>query len=153
MRGRGRGQRQRGGGNNRGGGGIRSRAWCFTINNYKSVPETLPDKMKYLCFGKEVGKENKTPHLQGYVMFKHAVYRPSKYFEQYGNGHFEVARGSVQQNIAYCSKEGDFAEFGVQPQDAARRGARGGPYGARGGEMEIARYVLKILSKIFKLNF
>ena len=109
--------------------------------------------MKYLCFGKEVGKENGTPHLQGYVMFKYAVYRPSKYFEQYGNGHFEVARGSAQQNIAYCSKEGDFAEFGVQPQDAARRGARGGPYGARGGEMEIARYVLKILSKIFKLNF
>ena len=130
----GRGGRGRGGG---GRGGTKARRWTFTINNYKGVPASLPSNMRYLCFGKEVGKENGTPHLQGFVEFKNPVYCPSKYFDEYGKGHFEKTRGSVKDNTEYCSKEGDFTEFGRRPVD---RRSEQGHHGAKGGQMEIARW-------------
>ena len=120
-------------GGRRGQGGEKSRSFSFTINNYKSVPTGLHPKMKYLCFGKEVGKENGTPHLQGYVVFKNAHRKPHQYFLEHGHGHFEITRGTPKQNIDYCSKDGDFTEFGTRPME--RREA-----GRRGGEMEIERW-------------
>ena len=151
--GRGGGQRAgRGGGrgDGRGGGrGVRARNWVFTINHYRDFPKELPSgppPVAYLCFGKEVS-QNGTPHLQGYVSFKNAVYRPSRFFEQYGNGHFSMARGSADENAEYCAKEGQFTEFGIRPQsraDQGHHGALGGPMGARGarrrGEVEIERW-------------
>ena len=126
--------RGRGRGRERGGyGAQRSRSFSFTINNYKSVPTVLHPKMKYLCFGKEVGKENATPHLQGYVVFKNQHWKPHQYFLQHGHGHFEITRGTAQQNIDYCSKDGDFTEFGTRPMDPKKGGRRG-------GEMEIERW-------------
>ena len=133
--GRGRG---RGGGGVGAGRGVRARKWCFTINNYRGVPEELPrgpPPVVYLCYGKEVSSTG-TPHLQGYVCFKNAVYRPSRFFQQYGNGHFSMARGSADQNIEYCSKEGDFTEFGTRPQGRDAQGH----HGRRGGELEIERW-------------
>ena len=103
--------------------------------------------MDYLCYGKEVGKETGTPHLQGLVVFKNRVWRPHKYFLEHGHGYFQPTRGTIQENIDYCSKDGDFSEFGKVPQDRNQQGhhgAKGGAYGARGGarggEMEIARW-------------
>ena len=132
--GRGRGRGERGGR----GRGVKARSWVFTINNYRDFPKELPrgpPPVKYLCFGKEVS-QNGTPHLQGYVSFKNAVYRPSRFFEQYGNGHFEMARGSADQNAEYCAKEGDFTEFGTRPQSRADQGH----HGRRGGELETERW-------------
>ena len=126
-----------GGRTKRGHGAEKSRSFSFTINNYKSVPTGLHSKMKYLCFGKEVGKENNTPHLQGYVVFKNAHWKPHQYFLEHGHGHFEITRGTPQQNIEYCSKDGQFTEFGTRPMDRREAGRRGGK---RGGEMEIERW-------------
>ena len=95
--------------------------------------------MVYLCFGKEVS-QNGTPHLQGYVSFKNAVYRPSRFFEQYGNGHFSMARGSADQNAEYCAKEGDFTEYGTRPQSRADQGHHGAMGGRRGGDVEQDRW-------------
>ena len=49
--------------------------YCFAINNWteedhEAVLSLYPDKAKYLIFGKEVGKERLTPHLQGCVQLK-----------------------------------------------------------------------------------
>ena len=132
--------RARGGRVSRGGyGGQKSRSFSFTINNYKSVPTGLHPKMKYLCYGKEVG-ENGTPHLQGYVVFKNQHWKPHQYFLEHGHGHFEITRGTPQQNIDYCSKDGNFTEYGTRPMDPKEAGRRGGAYGGRGGEMEIERW-------------
>ena len=109
-------------------GGQKSRSFSFTINNYKSVPTGLHPKMKYLCYGKEVG-ENGTPHIQGYVVFKNQHWKPHQYFLEHGHGHFEITRGTPQQNIDYCSKEGNFTEFGTRPMDPKK-----------GGKMEIERW-------------
>ena len=135
--------RGRGRGRGRGAGrGVRARNWCFTINNYRDVPKELPQgppQVVYLCFGKEVS-QNGTPHLQGFVSFKNAVYRPSRFFEQYGQGHFEMARGSADQNAEYCGKDGDFTEFGNRPQNRADQGHHGDQGGRRGGQLEIDRW-------------
>ena len=134
MRGRGRGR----GAGQAEGGGAKYRRWCFTINNYKAVPTGLPTNVavRYLCFGKEVGKQTGTPHLQGFVEFKHQVYRPHRFFAECGHGYFQPTRGTVQENIDYCSKDGDFSEFGVRPQDRQQQGH----HGVKGGKMEIARW-------------
>ena len=145
--GRGRGGRGRGGGQAGGarGRGIRARNWAFTINNYRDFPKDLPrgpPPVVYLCFGKEVS-QNGTPHLQGYVSFKNAVYRPSRFFEQYGEGHFEMARGTADENAEYCAKDGDFTEFGKRPEsraDQGRHGWQGGRHGRQGGDLEIERW-------------
>ena len=141
-RGRGRGGGQAGGARGR---GIRARNWAFTINNYRDFPKDLPrgpPPVVYLCFGKEVS-QNGTPHLQGYVSFKNAVYRPSRFFEQYGEGHFEMARGTADENAEYCAKDGDFTEFGKRPEsraDQGRHGWQGGRHGRQGGDLEIERW-------------
>ena len=102
--------------------------------------------MVYLCFGKEVS-QNGTPHLQGYVSFKNAVYRPSRFFEQYGQGHFEMARGTADENAEYCAKDGDFTEYGRRPEsraDQGHHGVQGRRHGVQGGQqggdLEIERW-------------
>ena len=102
---------------------MRSRTWVFTINNYHQVPEILPPEIKYMCYGREVGP-NGTPHLQGYVVFHNARVRPDSFFQQYGQGWFEVARGSIDQNVKYCSKEGKFTELGERPLDPKKKGGK-----------------------------
>ena len=129
-------QRQRGEGGGVDGGDAKFRRWTFTINNYKSFPTNLPKNIDYLCYGKEVGKETGTPHLQGFVVFKNRVWRPHKYFLEHGHGYFQPTRGTVDENVEYCRKDGDFTEFGRKPQDRNQQGH----HGARGGEMEIARW-------------
>ena len=115
--------------------------WSFTINNYTSVPDVLPPGMKYLIVGEEVGQQNGTPHLQGYVQFKDPKEKPSQYFLQYGRqGHFEISRGSPAANIEYCSKEGKFHEFGRRPEGREAQGHHGWKGGKIGGEMQKAAY-------------
>ena len=131
------------GGRGRGGRGrwVRARAWVFTINNYVGVPTADflrgpgHPPIKYLCYGREVS-DNGTPHLQGYVAFENAVAAPSQHFRQFGNGRFEVARGTADDNAEYCAKEGDFHELGVRPQSTRDQGH----HGARGGDVEVVRW-------------
>ena len=131
-------------GRGRGGGGreeraTRARAWSFTINNYQDVPRELPPNARYLCYGREVSSTG-TKHLQGYVVFKYAVKKPSRFFENCGRGNFEVAKGSADENAEYCGKEGDFVEYGERPQNKADQGHHGSKGGAKGGDLEANRW-------------
>ena len=100
----------------------RSRNWCFTLNNYSDEQYAIitkpNDSIKYMIVGKEIA-ETGTPHLQGYVMFKNAV-RFSTMTSWLPGAHFEVAKGSPEHNYDYCSKEGNFEEFGIRPDPEAR---------------------------------
>jgi len=110
----------------------RSRAWCFTINN-PSLGDELLDSLKedvaYLILGHEGQSEGKTPHLQGYCRFKNArtLKSVSKYMPRV---HLEVVVGSPEANITYCSKEGNFEEYGTRPLSPAQKGAIGADYWA-----------------------
>jgi hypothetical protein len=105
----------------------RARGWVFTLNNYTDEEITTIIKIngyRYLTFGKEVG-ENQTKHLQGYIHY-HSV----KSFNQVKNdllrSHIEQRRGSLEQAITYCHKDGDFYEFGERPLTKSEQGQKGG---------------------------
>ena len=104
----------------------RSRNWCFTLNNYTDDDEQrIVDleghkQIRYLIVGKELGEQEQTPHLQGFIIFFNAkTFNQVKTFlgERY---HIEKCMGSVSQNIAYCSKDDDFFEFGEIPKQGSR---------------------------------
>lgn len=81
----------------------RSRAWCFTLNNYNDCDisffiDTL-DTEKY-AFQEELG-ENKTPHLQGVIYFKNArTFHQMK--QMHNKVHWEPTR-CVKKSLEYCT--------------------------------------------------
>lgn len=103
----------------------RSRAWCFTCNNYNEDDiSRLQIDYEYLIYGKEVG-ESGTKHLQGYIHFKNAKTFKSLQKKLGSSFHIEKRRGTFQQAIDYCKKEGDFVEFGNKPLTPVEAGKKG----------------------------
>lgn len=89
----------------------RCRRWCFTLNN--PGPEDLSHLSRDFnklgakwIIGEEVGAEG-TPHLQGYVEFKNQT-SWSTIKRLSTRAHWEKAKGNQQQNVRYCSKEGNY---------------------------------------------
>jgi len=82
---------------------IRSRNFCFTMNNPGDIRPEFSDKMNYLIYQLEEG-ETKTPHLQGYVQYKTTTAQSTvvKYFK---GAHITIANGTPDQNKTYCTKE------------------------------------------------
>lgn len=105
---------------------VRSNGYCFTLNNYtdEETQSIVDIKCNYIIFGREVG-ESGTPHLQGYVQFGAPGKTLSAMKKLIPRAHFEVTKGSIDQNVAYCSKEGDFTERGVKPMSQKRKGVCG----------------------------
>jgi len=99
--------------------------WCFTTNNYneehvlrlRSLHEE--DNCNYICFGKEIGEQG-TPHLQGYIVFEKRK-TLNRVRALVPDSHLSVAKGTPAQNKKYCSKEGDFSEFGDIPSSQGKR--------------------------------
>jgi len=95
----------------------KSRKWVFTTNNYSEEQYSTitsfleSDKIVYAVVGKEVGASG-TPHLQGYLRYNAATTRRfiSKNIPE---SFIEAAVGDDVQNRVYCSKDGDFEEFGT----------------------------------------
>jgi len=87
-----------------------SKRWCFTLNNYdeSDIPKIMSRCTKYVI-GREKGEECGTPHLQGYVEFSSRK-RPLKMFEDIHDGsiHWESARGTRADNLAYCTKDNNY---------------------------------------------
>lgn len=83
---------------------VRSRTWCFTLNNYMEaeILNLQSDSYEY-CFQKEIGSETGTPHLQGVIKFKNAV-RFSTVKKLNGRAHWEVCK-NWNASLKYCSKK------------------------------------------------
>ena len=112
---------------------VKARAYVFTISNYfASVNPLAPmpalqGNMKYLIYGREVCPATGTPHLQGYVYYVNPVRNPHTFFSAFGpHAHVERAVGTAEENQEYCSKDGDFTEYGVLPASQKAKGERGG---------------------------
>lgn len=95
------------------------RRWCFTLNNYseEDVSAIRGWDVTYAIVGKEVG-ESGTPHLQGYVVL--APSRLAAMKKLLEKAHWEPAKGNTEQNVEYCSKQGDVFEVGVRPVDKGK---------------------------------
>lgn len=95
----------------------RARAWCFTLNNYTSLHETLLKQLdyRYLVYGREVG-ESGTPHLQGYIFFpQRKTLQVVRRLIQ--GAHVAPRGGTHKQASEYCKKDGDYFEDGDPPTD------------------------------------
>ncbi|QXP07640.1 MAG: replication associated protein [Arizlama virus AZLM_890] len=96
-----------------------SKRYLFTLNNYTDEEYTkitngLRPRCDYYIVGKEVG-ETGTPHLQGYCVFiRRCGFAKAKDYVS-GRAHLEVARGTSLHNRTYCSKGGEYCEFGTLP--------------------------------------
>jgi len=108
----------------------KSRGWCFTLNNYteedqKDIKEKLALHARYVIYGREVAPETGTPHLQGYIYFDNARQRRSvsKFLPR---AKLIKANGTADQSYVYCSKDGDFVEYGNRPMSAEERNHKGG---------------------------
>lgn len=84
-----------------------SKTWVATINNYTDAEIKVLDTMEanYVIYGKEVGEQNGTPHLQCYFIMKRA-YRLSQLKKIFPRARFAIAKAKDAMN--YCMKEGDF---------------------------------------------
>jgi len=100
----------------------RSRAFCFTINNYtyEDMMSLLDIPFRYMCLGFEVGDETETPHIQGYIYF-HDQKTRSAVSKIMKRASIRYADGTPQQNLKYISKSktkespDDWYEFGDMP--------------------------------------
>lgn len=101
--------------------------WCFTINNYSEdevqVLHDLSGRVQYLVYGREVGALRKTPHLQGYVLFKDAksFMKVKKLLGDRANIKKRYKKSSPLQASNYCKKEGQFWETGELPVGQGKR--------------------------------
>lgn len=99
----------------------KSRAYSWTLNNYSEEEYEIlknggtvgtPNK---IIIGKEVGAEN-TPHLQGYIYYNSPISWKS-FKAANPRMHFEVSKGSHQQNFAYCSKDRNYIQIGMDTEE------------------------------------
>lgn len=100
----------------------RSRSFTFTLNNYteSEIKEIKELNYVYLIFGYETG-ENDTPHLQGYIYFKSQVtFNSIK--NKIPRAHIEIAKGNSLHNYEYCTKQGNFEEYGERPKTQQEKG-------------------------------
>lgn len=97
--------------------------FCFTHNNWteESYADLVSKKYKYLILGKEVAPTTLTPHLQGFVAFKNQR-SLAAVIKAFPGCHITPCNGTAQQNIDYCMKENNYAEFGVSPITQAEKG-------------------------------
>lgn len=102
------------------------RSIVFTLNNYteadvERIQEIGLDRCRFICYGKEVG-ESGTPHLQGFCYSDGQ--RSFKWWKELigGNPHIEKTKGTAEEAISYCAKDGDFWERGDRPVSGVKRG-------------------------------
>lgn len=104
-----------------------SKVYCFTLNNYtedefQSICGLYDGGgVQYLIVGRERG-DSGTPHLQGFIRWATKKRFNAARDAISGRAHLSTAKGTDEQNQKYCSKDGDFREWGT-PVD--RRGGSG----------------------------
>lgn len=92
-----------------------SKNWVFTLNNYTEeevddIKTWVTKGAKGIGYEKEVGREG-TPHLQGFIIMNNKC-EMSTVKKLNKRMHLERMKGRIDQNVTYCSKEGDFTKIG-----------------------------------------
>lgn len=99
----------------------RSRGWQWTWNNYNEDDIEYINNIDctYLIYGKEIGEEKLTPHLQGFIYFSEAKsFKTMKQILKFR--HIEPAK-SYEALIKYSKKDGDIFEKGIPPKQGQKK--------------------------------
>ncbi len=102
---------------------LQGKHWCFTINNPKDDQEPLfdPTTMQYLIAGLEKAPTTGTIHLQGYVCLNSRK-RLTGVRKLFPHGtHLEKMRGTTEEAIDYCKKDGRWEQKGLKPMSNSTR--------------------------------
>ena len=88
-----------------------SRDYVFTA---WTQPEVDINECKYYIWGRERCGETDREHYQGFIVFNrtHRIPAAKRILGGGDNVHFEVRRGTRQQAIEYCKKDGEWTEYG-----------------------------------------
>ena len=104
---------------------FKTRNFCFTYFGDTTLKDDYYiSGMTYLIVGVETCPTTQRQHIQGFIIFKGPITLRcciKKLSQDFKNGHVEICRGSVVDNIKYCSKEGNFKEFGARPKGQGHR--------------------------------
>lgn len=100
----------------------KSRNFQLTMNNWteESRADLIAKDYVYLIVGKEVGEEG-TPHLQCFVHFKNPRSKLGV-IKDFPGCHVTLCDQKIDAMVTYCSKDGDFEEFGVKPLNQKEKG-------------------------------
>lgn len=110
----------------------KNRKWCFTLHNFHAnhvlrLRKWSEYKAVFVVFGREICPTTNNRHLQGFVYFKSPITRTGvkkRLGPGFNHIHLEEAKGSVQQNDDYCTKDGDFERYGDKPSQGLRSDLR-----------------------------
>lgn len=107
----------------------RSRNWIFTLNNWTVSEKTRLEHIdvKYIFWGEEIAPTTGTPHLQGFLVLKNAkTLEALKTFIGLNRLSLRIMNGKIEQNIAYCKKDGvNIYERGERPKTQEEKGEAG----------------------------
>lgn len=108
----------------------RSRGWSFTLHSFfpnhvlrLRALVSAGSRTDYVIFGREVCPTTSRRHLQGYLHLtaKGTMdYVKSLLGDDFRTIHLEPSKGTGFQNRKYCSKDGDFEEYGICPSQGRR---------------------------------
>lgn len=110
---------------------LRGYRWFFTWNNYQEKEDWeqiftqffYKIGVIYYVYRKEEGEMFHTKHLQGYFGCKSRIYKntiTSSGIPWY----VDPAKGGEEKNYEYCTKQGDFTEFGTRIQQKSVAGTK-----------------------------
>lgn len=87
-----------------------SKNWCFTIFNKTEITlETW--NARYIIYGEEKCPKTNKEHLQGYCQFNKCM--TLNQLKSINNtAHWEKQKGTTEENIKYCSKDGKITILG-----------------------------------------
>jgi len=133
---------------------MQARNHCFTLNNPGEGDEAtvLSFSAKYIVFGREIGEDKKTPHLQGYIEWGSAK-RIEALKKLHPKIHWEARIGTARQASDYCKKgeqsHGEWKTSGVAGSTFGKNasvvelgtlsnpGKRSDLYGAKEGALDV----------------
>lgn len=100
--------------------------FCFTLNNYTESDCDIINsgiekgRITYVIYGKEVSASG-TKHLQGYCELKRETSKNAlKKVYGFKRAHLEHRKGTQDQAIVYCRKDGDVTELGTAKKQGKR---------------------------------
>lgn len=102
-----------------------ARNWCFTLHDWSDIELNrilaADPLVRYVIVGEEKCPTTGRQHLQGYVqMNDKCSFKKIKDCWNLERLHLEICRGSAEQNVTYCSKEGNVHSAGEMKTPGAR---------------------------------
>ena len=93
---------------------------CFTIYDMAIDMEKLASNFTYLAFGKEICPTTKKDHYQCFA-YNELGQKWPWWQKKLSPHHFEKCIGNLHQQEKYCSKDGQYTEYGVKPMGNGKK--------------------------------